>query len=530
MISVSIPRAAVSSASGILPHLAIAAALTGFADWLFYMRVPGISVALFAVALCAATLVANPVRASRSELTVAAAVLAAALVPALEDWNVLSFAFAVAGTCIFALMVTGWPARPMLERLGDIGWLIGSGPFRLASDLAAAVRAASEREGARHGANWLLAWLVPVGLGGVFLLLFLQANPLIESWFNRVDTSSWQAPDLARVLFWLAVVVVIWPFLRIQLADRPTAQDVAAVLDLLPPAPAPAASPEQPVASTPGPLFGKIAILRSLVLFNALFAVQSALDVAYLWGGLALPSGMSYASYAHRGAYPLIVTALLAGAFVLAAMRPGAAVARSRPIRALVFLWIGQNVLLVLSSMLRLDLYVDAYSLTGWRCAAFVWMLLVAIGLVLIVARIALDRSNSWLLWGNAAALAATLYVCSLVDFPGLIARFNVEHSREIAGTGASIDLAYLCSLGPAALPALDTLVAKAGGRLGQPNVDCRASLEMTHRMRLGGWRSFTFRGYRLLRYLDERDARAFATGIVPPAEVSALGIASMPQ
>ena len=44
--------------------------------------------------------------------------------------------------------------------------------------------------------------------------------------------------------------------------------------------------------------------------FNALFAVQSVSDLAYLWGGMRLPEGLSYADYAHRGAYPLIVTAL----------------------------------------------------------------------------------------------------------------------------------------------------------------------------------------------------------------------------
>ena len=56
-------------------------------------------------------------------------------------------------------------------------------------------------------------------------------------------------------------------------------------------------------------------------MFNALFAVQTVLDLAYLWGGVRLPDGMTYADYAHRGAYPLIATALLAAAFVLAAMR-----------------------------------------------------------------------------------------------------------------------------------------------------------------------------------------------------------------
>jgi hypothetical protein len=62
---------------------------------------------------------------------------------------------------------------------------------------------------------------------------------------------------------------------------------------------------------------------RSLILFNALFALQSALDLVYLWGGATLPDGMTYADYAHRGAYPLIATALLAASFALIAMRPG---------------------------------------------------------------------------------------------------------------------------------------------------------------------------------------------------------------
>ena len=94
----------------------------------------------------------------------------------------------------------------------------------------------------------------------------------------------------------------------------------------------------------------------------------------------------------HRGAYPLIVTALLAAAFVLVAMRPGAR--RSAPADPLArsFSVVAQNVLLVISSILRLDLYVEIYSLTYWRVAAFIWMMLVAIGLLLIVARIALGR------------------------------------------------------------------------------------------------------------------------------------------
>ena len=184
----------------------------------------------------------------------------------------------------------------------------------------------------------------------------------------------------------------------------------------------------------------------SLILFNLLFAVQTVLDVVYLWGNATLPADISYASYAHRGAYPLIVTALLAAAFVLAAMRPGGPAEQSRVIRPLVYLWVAQNVLLVLSSILRLDLYVQIYLLTWWRVAAFIWMVLVALGLVLIVARIVLNRPNDWLIRANLITLTATLYICSLVNFAAIIADYNVSHSREAAGKGVWIDMNYLFS------------------------------------------------------------------------------------
>ena len=519
--------------SGPLLLLGAGVAVTALADWLFYQHAPGISVAIFVAALSAAALVTNPVRASRTELTAAIAILAASLLPALEDFGLLSLAFAVAGACIFALMVTGWPARSAVQRVTDVDWMIVSGPFRLAAEAGAAIEVGRQRDIAKHGASWLAAWIVPVGLGGIFLLLFAQANPLIENWFTGVDVSRWKNIDLARPLFWVAVIAATWPFLQVRLANKPMMQDIvhaldANVLDLPAARSRPTPSPTVPLPAVPativppalaptaGRLFGRAAIVRSLVLFNALFAVQSALDVAYLWGGLALPAGMNYASYAHRGAYPLIVTALLAGAFVLAAMRPGTSIERSRPVRVLVFLWIGQNVLLVLSSMLRLDLYVGAYSLTEWRCAAFVWMLLVAAGLVLLVARIALDRSNSWLVWGNAAVLAVTLYVCSLVDFSGMIAQFNVMHSREVTGAGEPVDVAYLCGLGPAALPALDVLAARmnASGRLAPAGLyACGRCQERRHAARMADWRTWTLRSYRLKWYLDQRDAPASTAG-----------------
>ncbi|HWV64203.1 DUF4173 domain-containing protein, partial [Chitinophaga sp.] len=178
--------------------------------------------------------------------------------------------------------------------------------------------------------------------------------------------------------------------------------------------------------------------------------------------GKRLPDGLSYADYAHRGAYPLIATAILAGGFVLVATRRGGPGEHSPLLRTLVYLWVAQNIWLVISSLLRLDLYVEAYGLTEMRIAAAVWMALVAVGLALIVGKIATGRSNRWLVMTNLAALMLTLWGVAFIDVPALISRFNVEHSREVAGTGPAIDIYYLAGQGPGAIPALDQFLRTA--------------------------------------------------------------------
>ncbi|TIW33730.1 MAG: DUF4173 domain-containing protein, partial [Mesorhizobium sp.] len=205
-------------------------------------------------------------------------------------------------------------------------------------------------------------------LGAVFLALFGAANPVIEYWLSLIDLHALlDLIQLPRLALWLVVLAGVWVFLRPRL---PRFLRRIAHLAL----PIPLGVSTKPAKAIEDIVFGKAAILRALVVFNILFAVQTALDATYLWGGIALPDGLTYAGYAHRGAYPLIVTALLAAGFVLAALRPGSATSSDPLIRRLVYVWVAQNIVLVISSILRLDLYIGIYALTYWRVAAFVWM------------------------------------------------------------------------------------------------------------------------------------------------------------
>lgn len=460
-------------------------ALVALGDWLFYGHALGLSLALFLAALAVTVPLANPVRRDARSLGTALALLVLGLLPLIEDTGLLAILFGIGGLLAFAALVTGGLAPGWTATLAAMRRMLVAGPFQIGFDAAASLhRPVATLRGWR--AESVLGWVLPVGLTGLFAGLFVSANPLIDAWLRDIPRLTLN-PQIAtgRLLAWLLLAALAWPFLALRSRYS---------------------SPEPRTESAPAPIaaLAPAVIGRCLVLFNLLFAVQSGLDLAYLWGGLALPDGFTYAAYAHRGAYPLIATALLAAAFVLIAMGPGGAGERSAPIRRLVYLWIGQNVLLVISAILRLDLYVAVYSLTLVRAAAFVWMGLVAVGLLLIVARIALRRSNGWLVAANGLVLVATLYGCAFANFSALVGTYNAAQSRELGGTGEPFDLRYAMELGPEAIPAIDRFLPYAVGR----DLNAVATWRADHVERAkqpAGWRGWSFRRYRLERYLERR-------------------------
>lgn len=317
--------------------------------------------------------------------------------------------------------------------------------------------------------------LLPAVLAFVFISLFRAANPVLEAMLWRYDLR-WFSGLLSplRWLYWAAVGGAVWAVLRprFRLA-RPVGFSIAG-LGL-------------------GAYITRGSLVWSLALFNIIFAVQNAMDLHFLWFGVSeLPNNLTYAQYAHAGAYPLIVTALLAGGYVLAAFDPAQPQLHSAQARRLVTFWVLQNIFLVVSSIDRTLQYVDTYSLTMLRVAALIWMGLVAGGLALILLRIYTGRSNTWLLNANAVMLAAALYACCFVGFDRVIANYNVAHCREATGRGVILDIGYLRALGPATLPALKKYASIAPPQRLASVAGAVIALEQELKERQADWRGWT--------------------------------------
>lgn len=332
-------------------------------------------------------------------------------------------------------------------------------------------------------------WLLPIAFGTAFFWLFTEANPVLEVWILDFN---WQSllPEisLARFSFWMLIACGCWALMRPRMRPRLKAAKQRRF--------------QAESLFTPGSL------AVSLLIFNALFLLQNGMDVAFLWSGAPLPAGLTHAAYAHRGAYPLIVTALLAALFVLLALAPGSDAERSRTMRALVTLWIGQNLFLVGSSVLRLLGYIEAYSLTGWRIAALLWMGLVACGLALILWRIYRGKTGQWLIRANILVAFALLYVASFVNFDRIIADYNVRHCREVTGTGSMLDQIYLYHLETAAIPAMRWYETHAvHSPSGVTSVSSKRQ-EMEWRLEgtLSRWREWTLRDYLLSFSLEKQE------------------------
>jgi hypothetical protein len=506
--------ALLTAAPSYCSRFGVAILLVALADFLFYGQPAGITVFLFALLIAAAVVAVHPAAFSDGRVWLKPVALLVALLPLAENVSALSVSIALAAMIVFALSLSGRLRHRIARVAGQIALFGLAAPFRFVNDFIR-WRKTARRFGRRRVRLAAIAvWVMPLTLGAVFLALFGAANPVIDYWLSLIDLLKLlDLIQLARIAFWLFVLAGVWAFLRPRLPRLVRRIPRAAPADI-------SAQAERTVTTIEDILFGKAAILRALVVFNILFALQTALDAAYLWGGVTLPDGLSYAAYAHRGAYPLIVTALLAAGFVLAALRPGSETSADPIIRRLVYAWVAQNIMLVISSILRLDLYIGIYALTYWRVAAFVWMGLVAAGLALIIARIALGKSNEWLLSANLLTLSLTLYAGGFINFTALIANYNVDHSFEMTGQGIPLDAWYLRSLGPGAFPALDRFFDHQGKTPAVGAVQELARLrdvdEGWYRAAQQNWRAWSFRDWRLLGYLDTRGPFVIPSAIEP--------------
>lgn len=437
------------------------------ADVLVWGVRPGFGVALWMLAIGAAITLTVCHRLEPRRLAKASVILFLAILPLVEVVQFGTVMVALLGLLIFGVMVAD--AKVDAGALWRaVARVPGYGLAQTVRD-ALAVRVATPSKGSLRGV--LFDWGLPFAVGGVFLVLMVAANPILDRWLVRfADFELDFLPQTGRVVFLGFAALTVWPLLRLT-------------------AMMPALTRHKPsrIGALRSGFLNERSVLRALVTFNIIFMVQTTLDMGILWGGVALPEGMTYANYAHRGAYPLLATALMAGVFALMA-QPYLGIGRA--VRMLLYLWIAQTVILVISSILRLDLYVDVYGLTRLRFAAVVWMVVVALGLVLIIMQMVGRHAVGWFLQRAFGLGLLAIYICNLINIDGYIARNNLADDRPYDS--------YLCDLSKGAVPAIRAHEVATGEQT--------CVVRNTRLSQRDDWREWGYRNARLHRSLTEME------------------------
>jgi hypothetical protein len=189
--------------------------------------------------------------------------------------------------------------------------------------------------------------------------------------------------------------------------------------------------------------------LLLFVILNLLLLFLNITDIHYLFFKGELPKGITYSDYVHSGVEAVIMSIVFA--ILLIAYYFRAAInfdSKSKNIKALTYLWIVQNIVLIVMAAVKNQLYIDAYSLTYLRIGVYYYLAFSIIGLILTFYKIYFKKDTWFLFRSNSFVFYWVLILSCLFNWNIIVTRYNLKYSHEI-------DYSYLNSLGHQNYPIL---------------------------------------------------------------------------
>ncbi|HSH66048.1 MAG TPA: DUF4153 domain-containing protein, partial [Bacteroidia bacterium] len=187
------------------------------------------------------------------------------------------------------------------------------------------------------------------------------------------------------------------------------------------------------------------------ILLNLLLLIVNTLDIRFMFFENKLPDGITYSAFVHQGTGMLITSLVIAIAIILFYFRGALNFSeKSKTIKLVAYLWIAQNAFMILSTLLRNNMYVSEYGLTYKRIGVYVYLILTLLGLITTFVKILKIKTNAYLFRVNAWLFYFVLIISVFVNWDGLIADFNINKAKRVQTD-------YLLNLSYSVLPALYT-------------------------------------------------------------------------
>lgn len=284
--------------------------------------------------------------------------------------------------------------------------------------------------------RWLKLFLLPVAILIVFILIFKAANPIFNDFTNEIGV---KVTVFFQELFvdftFLHFLFIIVGFLITVGAIYTSKLDFILHADL-----------KRKLNITRESIKTKLNKRRNfrnlalknefrtglilIVLINLLVLIINVIDINWIWLNFEIKENMYLQQLVHEGTYMLILSILLSMGLIMFYFRANLNYYPKNKLLVYgTYLWIFQNIIMVISVAIRNYHYISYYGLAYKRIGVIIFLLLVVIGLITIVLKIRKQKSGFYLIQNNSWAVYTMMIFISFFSWDTIIARYNIKHN-----------------------------------------------------------------------------------------------------
>lgn len=301
-----------------------------------------------------------------------------------------------------------------------------------------------ETENKGNGNQWFtiqnfIIGLVCIIITSIFLGIYINSNSIFEAWVGQFN---WDFISFGWIFFTLFGFYLIFLFFNHTSLDTLLEIDQKSSDQLM----------RNRTLSTVTSLYKGLKIefktgvlLLSLLNFLLLFVNFSDLQFFIVQ---ELPEGVTLSSLVHQGVYALILSIVFAIGIILFFFRRNLNFYKNNQIlKVLTYVWLGQNLILILSIFMKNGIYISEYGLTYKRIGVYVYLILTCVGLVVTFLKVFKIQSNWFLVRKISWSFYTILIISTVFNWDAIITTHNLKMDN--------CDMTYLLSLSPNAYKGL---------------------------------------------------------------------------